>query len=472
MDFAPTSTRVEPMLATIFAVCLALSTPSLASDVEQRAPDAKAAALEPFQSTTKNGLRFIWWLPKGYDGKAKRNLTVILHGTGLDYRWGLANNQPGRFRTDDVVVSVDGPTPNGESRLFMDSKHDVDAIHDCLEEWRGEFAIERIFFYGHSQGSFFTTYYAGERPKDVAGIVAHASGVWTQSRFDKSLADIAISFMHGDQDPVVPFGQSVGARDEAWKLGLDLVHLRRIAFYNHWPNDVRASEELDWCEAMTTQDPARALELTVRLLTPKESPQEGYPTSVAFSGAREILGRFEKGAKRDLTTASEADRSRASRLMDAIQKSAAEQVAALTKSLPKKLSLDGEDWLGNLVFAREDLRGLAAMEALAKKLDYDALVKRHLQAAGKILDAWYSSKPPADIYTAIVEGLPDAFLFEGFPPEFYVRMAEWHAKEKDLGLKKPVLAKYDNFERWKKGWSDGSRAREKAWKEWHAPESH
>ncbi len=458
------------MLATILIAMLALALPAAGLDVPQRAPDAKAEALSAFQSTTKNGLRFIWWLPKGYDPAKKRNLTLILHGTGLDYRWGPANNAAGRFRPDDVVISVDGPTPNGETRLFMDSAKDVEAIHDCLEEWRAGFAVDRVFLYGHSQGSFFATYYAGLRPKDVAGVVAHASGVWTQTKFDKGLYDVAISFLHGTHDPVVPFGQSVGARDEAWKIGLDLVHLRRIAYYNHWPNDVRASEELDWCEAMTTQDPARALELAVRLLTPKLSPQEGYPTAVPFSGAREVLRRFEQGTKRELLPATGPQRSKAKKFADQVEDHAREQVLALAKSLPKKLALDGEDWLGNLVPAREDLRGLLAMEELAKKLDYDALAKRHVQAAGKILQAWYSTKSPAEIYAAIVEGLPEAFLFEGFPAELGERMGEWQSKAKELGLKKPLLAKYANFERWKKGWSDGARAREQAWKDWRAPQ--
>ncbi len=38
-----------------------------------------------------------------------------------------------------------------------------------------------------------------------------------------------------------------------------------------------------------------------------------------------------------------------------------------------------------------------------------------------------------------------------------------------FGLEKPVLAKFENFELWKKGWSDRARAREKAWKDWRAP---
>jgi predicted esterase len=459
------------MLATVLALFLAIAAPRIDPEVPQRAPDAKAEALTPFQSTTKNGLRFIWWLPKEYDPATKRNLTLILHGTGLDYRWGPANNAPGRFRQDDVVISVDGPTPNGDSRLFMDSKHDVDAIHDCLEEWRAQFAIDRVFLYGHSQGSFFATYYAGLQPKDVAGIVAHASGVWLQTRFDKSLADIAISFMHGTHDPVVPFGQSVAARDEAWKIGLDLVHLRRIAYYNHWPNDVRASEELDWCEAMTAQDPVRVLELASRLLTPKSSPQEGYPTCVPFSGAREVLRRFEKGARHELTAATDAQRTRAKKLSDAIEDHAREEVDALTKSLPKKLALDGGAWLGDLVPAREDLRGLEAMEALAKKLDYDAQAKRHAQAAEKIFAALYSNKAPAEIYTTVVETLPSAFLVEGFPADMAERMEEWHKGAKALGIKKAALAAFENFENWKKGWADGARAREKAWKDWRLPGS-
>ncbi|HUR28318.1 MAG TPA: hypothetical protein VM509_09025, partial [Planctomycetota bacterium] len=67
---------------------------------------------------------------------------------------------------------------------------------------------------------------------------------------------------------------------------------------------------------------------------------------------------------------------------------------------------------------------------------------------------------------------PDTFLYEGFPVELQKSMEEWHAKAKDLGLKKPVLAKYENFERWKKGWTDGSRQRETAWKRWRAPDVH
>ena len=50
---------------------------------------------------------------EGYDPQAPRNLTVIVHNVRADYRWGYDNQKPGRFRPDDVVISVDGPTPEG-----------------------------------------------------------------------------------------------------------------------------------------------------------------------------------------------------------------------------------------------------------------------------------------------------------------------------------------------------------------------
>jgi len=101
------------------ALALALSFPSL-EDPEQRAPGPDAKPLTVYMHTAKAGdLRYTWVLPKDYDGKTPRNLSLILHGTGLDYRWGHWNNKPGIFRPEDIVVSVDGTSPDGQTRLFL-----------------------------------------------------------------------------------------------------------------------------------------------------------------------------------------------------------------------------------------------------------------------------------------------------------------------------------------------------------------
>ena len=84
---------------------------TLADDPERREPTASAPEATVFAWTSKGGLRYTWVLPADYDGKSPRHLTVILHGTGLDYRWGHWNNKGGVFRPSDVVVSVDGTSP-------------------------------------------------------------------------------------------------------------------------------------------------------------------------------------------------------------------------------------------------------------------------------------------------------------------------------------------------------------------------
>src|SRR5258707_1400623 len=147
-----------------------------ADDPPQRAPSADAPPLTVFATTAKTGgLRYTWVLPKGYDGKTPRNLCVILHGTGLDYRWGHWNNKPGIFRPDDIVVSVDGTSPAENSRLFLGEEKDAKLFKEFLAEMRTTFAVDRVFLYGHSQGGFFVPYYMGLFPETVAGGVAHAS---------------------------------------------------------------------------------------------------------------------------------------------------------------------------------------------------------------------------------------------------------------------------------------------------------
>src|SRR5262249_55021763 len=146
-------------------------------DPIKMAPKPDAKPLTTYMWTSNGGLRYSWRLPKGYDAEKPRNLTVILHGTGLDYRWGHLNNKPGVFRRDDIVVSVDGASPGqNDPRLFLGRPEDAKAFHDFLAEMRKTFAVDRIFLYGHSQGGFFVVYYAGEYPTTVAGVVAHASG--------------------------------------------------------------------------------------------------------------------------------------------------------------------------------------------------------------------------------------------------------------------------------------------------------
>ena len=471
------------MLATSFFVAASLlSSASMPSaeiadalvaagdEPERRVPEASAPALEPFAWTSKKGLRFVWWLPKDYDAKKPREMTVICHGTGLDYRWGLWNNKPGIMRPDDIVVSVDGPTPDGQSRLFLGEKKDADAFDAFLAEMRASFAIDRIFLYGHSQGGFFVVYFAGEHPDHVAGVVAHASGAWNWSKMTKDVQKVAIAFMHGSADPVVPYRQSPGSRDAYAKAGFPLLQMRRLAGYNHWPNAVRATEELDWCQGMTAKTPEEALAMALEILRTKRPDEYQYEQPVGFSAARAVLRRIEGKGPSPFTNVDGKTAASAKQWIEKIEAAGELQIDALKKDAPKKdVKLDHAPWIGQLVAMREDFRGVDSVESYLKEIDYDAQVEAQRKGAAAILDAWYRKNAEKATFTAVVDDIPNAYFFDGFPPELPAKMKEWKDGAKKLGIGPDVLKKYAVFEEWLKSRDEGFKRYERIWKQWKGP---
>jgi predicted esterase len=465
------SARRQAGRFALLAVALAPLSHARSAELEQREPDAKAPAHKDFGWRSKGGLAYAWRLPRDYSADKPVHLTLICHGTGLDHRWGPANHPAASFRPLDIVVSLDGPSPAEKSRLFLDERDDVEAVAEFLAEMRERFAIQSVFLYGHSQGGFFVSFYAGERPKDVAGVVAHASGMWAQAKTAKSLHGIAYSFLHGTHDPVVPYRQSVGARDALVELGFPLVRLRRLETYNHWPNAVRSTEELDWCQGMTSASPEEALACAERILAPKPADEYQWTTAVGFSGARAVLQRLVGQGTAAFETVDAKVRARAAKLLEALEAHAGEHVAELRRALGKNkaLALDGGAWLGHLASVREDLRGCDAVETFATELGYDKLLAKHAAAARKVFDAWYGDDPPAAKYEELVEAVGACYLFEGLPAELGEQMSEWRKQEKGFGTSKKTSKAYEAVERWNSGWSEGFKAYGQLWKKWKAP---
>jgi len=439
------------------------------ADIPEREPRPDAPPHEVFRATSKGGLRYAWWLPPGYDAKKPRSLTVILHGTGLDYRWGPANHKPQVFRPKDVVVSVDGTSPGpNDSRLFLGKPEDASVFREFLAEMRRLFAVERVFLYGHSQGGFFVVYFAGEHPGEAAGVVAHNSGAWNWTKEPPELKKVAIAFQHGTADPVVPYRQSAGSRDHYTKKGFDLVRLRRLERYNHWPNAVRSTETLGWCERRTTPRPEEALELAAELLRPKGIDEYQWRTAVDHSGARAILRRFEGKGANPFKSPKPALTSRAKQLIGLIEGEGKAHAAAISQALKrsKGLVLDGGPWIGHLAAVREDFRGVAAVESFARQIKLDEALALHEKAAGKILNAWYGSAEPKQKFQAVVSGIKDSFLFEGFPPNLWDEMTAWKNSAAGLGIAPAALADFRHLEAWKKGWDEGLKAYAKLWMAW------
>jgi predicted esterase len=436
-------------------------------------PAADAPPLTVFMTTAKAGaLRYSWVLPKGYDGKTPRNLSVILHGTGLDYRWGHWNNKPGIFRPDDIVVSVDGTSPADNSRLFLGEPKDAELFKKFLEELRATFVVDRIFLYGHSQGGFFVPYYMGLYPETVAGGVAHSSGAWNWSKTPKELKKLALVFMHGSSDPVVPYGQSPGSRDFYIEHGFPLTHLRRLAYWNHWPNAIRATEELEWCQGMTCADPKEALECALAMLRTKPADEYQWVSVVDFSGARLVLERLTGKGPAPLEKVPDELSKSARDWLAKIDAQAEEQVKALRAVLPKKgaFALDGKAWLGQLLPLREDFRGIEVVEKLATEVGLDKLTETQAKAAKPLYDAWYAqAKSPGEKAAAVLETIGKCFLVDGLPWDMREAMEKWRKEKLDVPAK--VAKKWSDWEAYVKGLDEGWKQYESTWKKWKGPDA-
>jgi predicted esterase len=448
---------------------LAVSTVlSAQNDFPKKDPVAGAPVLTAFSSVSSAGLSYLWWIPKGYQAKSPRDLTIICHGTGLDHKWGGWNMPPGTFRPDDICVSPDGPSPGqGGSRLFLGGDKDVDAVAAFIAEMKKKFAVRRVFLYGHSQGGFFVAHFAGERPDLIAGVVAHASGAWASTKIDSKTKGVAIVFMHGSSDPVVPFGQSVGATDYYREKGHPLARLRVLPGYNHWPNAVRATECVDWCDGMTTSDPERALACADSIATKKGVDNQGWEQCVDFAGAVDILRRFEKKAFPNTSAELSA---KAARLLLEIEDFGKSLRAVFEKDVKKRTEITMEKgaWLRVAVAARRDFRGVESVESYFKAIEFDVVDQSHRKIALELLGEYdrFGAKDPAGIYRKFVTTVPKCCLFDEWPESLYADLEKWKGDAKKLKLTTKEIDAYSVVEKLEKLRVDGFKDYKSFYRKW------
>ena len=148
-------------------------------------------------------------------------------------------------------------------------------------ELKKVFNVRATYLYGHSQGSFFSHLYAGAYPKDVQGLVGHASGIWASTKMGKKGHHQAVVLMHGTADGTVYYGQGVSGLTVYEKAKYPTVRLRSLEGWNHWPAEhngpVRhTSQQLAWVEGMSTEDPKRMAACLEILAKVKNTDQHDF----------------------------------------------------------------------------------------------------------------------------------------------------------------------------------------------------
>ena len=462
------------LLALLVLACAAApARASARDDFEAKPPDLFATAHQVYGWKSKNGLRFTWWLPKGFDPMAPAaGMTVILHGRGFDYGWGQRNHPAGVFRPDDVVIAVDGTSPDGDTRWFACEPDDAEALRLFLAEVSTTFRTADVLLYGHTHGGEFALYFAGLHPGSIRGLVAHAAAPPAGVARPAEARALAITFLAGTLDPEVPYRAALDARDAYRAAGFPLLHVRRLEGSSYEVDPTRAAEQLAWCEGMTRADPRAVLAAGLALLRPPQAATPGPETIVDFSGAREVLRRIvgEGPAALADVPPEVADEARAA--IGKIEAAGALHVAALKQAIPRKkdLKLAAAVPLGHLVPLREDLRGVDAVEALVREYGFDALVEGQRKSAAALVEAWRKPKAePKAVFEAVVAHLPRAFAVDGLPHDLVERMREWHAGAAKLGLSSKAVKKYPELEAWAEAWQDGRARYAAITKTWTGP---
>jgi len=438
---------VLPLLAAAL-----MAAPALADKPKSIEPGPKSKG-KLCEWKSKDGLAYFYYVPKDYDADRGSNLTFILHGSNLTGGWGFANHKPGDFRPDDIVVCPDGTTPNGKGGFnFMGEPKDAQRFHALVEELKQAFKVNATFLYGHSQGSFFALYYAGEYPAEVQGVLAHASGVWNWTKLGPEGHHQSIVLMHGTRDPVVPYGCSVSGYDAFVEAKYPMVRLRTIEGGNHWPAEANyripyPTQELAWIEGMTTKDPARLAVAFETLSNVKVREYHDYAALYSLSK------RIADG------DAPDALKAKAKSAMEAVDACAQAHVEALQP--PDPLKIEAEGWVGHLPMFLRCYRGVPACDAFAEK--WDPVLKEQTEAAVRHLRALHGTKDPAEAFVEGVAAIQEGFFhYECMDPDFLKQLGAWR-KDKKLKLPKDAVKAYDDLvPKYEKAIQEGFRSFEAA----------
>ncbi len=436
---------------------------AIAKSIVEREPSPKQAGTQ-FKWTSPTGIAYHYRLPKNYDKKKGANLTFILHGSNLDHRWGFANHASKSFRPDDIVVSPDGTSQRTPIQFNSFGRPaDAKKFNKFHKEIMSLLNVRATYIYGHSQGSFFALYYAGEYPADVQGVVAHASGVWTQTKLGKKGHHQAIVLMHGTQDPAVPYVQSVGGYESYAERKYPLLRLRSLEWWNHWPAEhngpvPHTSQQLAWVEGMTTDDIDRLAVCWNDVLGEVKNAERHD-----YAGAYQLAMRISE--TEDAPAKLKKDAAAAIKTIDNLIK---EHLEAMKLGEKDSLTLDDSEQAAHYIYFARRFMGIPACDTILDT--HVKTFKKHKKVAVTHLKKYFAAKrggKEKDAFGHGVDAVVKGFLWtEIHDKTFRNKMKELRTKAKKLKCPKGLIAKYDEavaplFDAMDKSWKAFSKVNSK-----------
>lgn len=464
-------------------------------DPEKKQPTYECDGGVWYAAKTAAGARFLWSMPVNFEKGKSYDIIVLMHPRGENVRWGMnahAEDDPltgGRFRPNDILISVDGPSMAGggrgrsasprsnDRRDFVPGQATIVAFRDTILEFTRSFPMRHIYLDANGSSADFAAVFAARFPALADGMVLYRAGNVAKAAAGKGRSPIV--FLHGAKDSLQSVGTSIDAHRAFMDAGHAGARLRILPSYNDYPNPFRVSECLDWIAAMNADDPAEVLDRARAMLTPKDPDEYGYTAPVWFAGANEALARITGAGLLPPTAAdspwkkleniSDETVAAASALQSAINAHAQRHVEAL-KALDDAKSAatiapDGSAVPNWLWLARHDFRTVPAMEDFAKAIDYDRALDAHAAAATVFALGWSEAGSEVEKTAVAAEWARRIFLAPTLPLNLgtIARIAEkQHAAELDEETTESI----ELIRNVDQSWTEGAKAYAKLWHEW------
>ncbi len=471
----------------------------LDGDPPRKKPASDLTPGETYAWRSADGLRFSYTIPAHYKAGDGCDVVVICHPRNSDFRWGMANHlslkqakEQGSerlaFRPDNIVVSVDGvgaDPRHPKTRWWPCDGANIVRFRDFMLELTRILPARRFYLYGAGGGDAevgggggqFVARFAASFPALADGVIVYGSNA---PPGEVGRCNVPTVIVHGVKNGVVPFSEAIKLFDANVGAENKLVRLRALRSFNDYPNPVRVSECIDWLSGVRTENPNEVLAAVERMLTPKGGDEYDYLCPVWYAGARELLARLlgEPGVLTSevplegKSAPSPEVKARAREIVKLIDAAAEANIAALRPWVPEGTKaedfvLDGEPWLGHIIAARDDFRGVAPMEAFAAAIDYDAVAELHKAAAAELVADW-PTRGDAENFTMAADTLPRCFLYEGLPVDLSMKMKSWKRKQQagELELPADALEGFENVTNWDEGYRKGLDAYQTIWRKW------
>ena len=236
--------------ASIIALFLAAASFDCVLAQDMKTQPGKQVELS-FKTTDGGSVGYLLFLPGDYetDGK-KLPLMLFLHGRGesngplsLVAKWGPPKMASEGEEMPFILVSPQCPRDD-----YWNSDTQLNRLGELLAEIEDKYAVDksRIYLTGLSMGGYGSWALAAKHPSRFAAVVPVCGG--GKVEFAENLKNIPIWVFHGDEDPAVPFKESVKMVDaikEAGGTSIRFTSLEGIG-HNCWSAAYATPQVYQW----------------------------------------------------------------------------------------------------------------------------------------------------------------------------------------------------------------------------------